>query len=80
MPLYDFRCRDCRAEFEALVNSSRAEGLTCPRCGGRSLSRLISRFALSRQLTPCGTPSAEAAPSCGFNAAAIGGCPRCMPE
>jgi len=79
MPLYDFRCGECHTVFEALVNSHFSEELRCPHCGGRALSRLISRFAVSRQLTPCGTPSAEAAPGCSFNAT-MGGCPRCVPE
>lgn len=55
MPLYDFRCNDCRAEFEALCRDTRAEGVACPKCGAAHPARLISRFAVSRQLTPCGT-------------------------
>jgi putative FmdB family regulatory protein len=76
MPLYEFRCGNCRAEFEALCRDSRAEGAACPECGGQELLRLISRFAMSRQLTPCGTPAADAAGSCGYNAR-TGGCANC---
>jgi len=76
MPIYEFRCKTCENIFEALCRNGHAEGVVCPDCGGQSLSRLISRFAMSRQLTPCGTPSASAAPTCGFNAKA-GSCPSC---
>jgi len=72
MPLFEYRCSDCRAQFEALTRNGGAD-VACPVCSSRSLSRLISRFAVSRQLTPCGTPAAERAPSCGFDPAR-GGC------
>ena len=76
MPIYDFRCGTCRTEFETLCRDGQSDGVACPQCGGRSVARLISRFAVSRQLSPCGTPASDAAPGCGFNAQA-GGCMRC---
>jgi putative FmdB family regulatory protein len=45
MPLYDFHCRSCGHEFEALVRG--AESPACPKCHGRDLERLLSTFALS---------------------------------
>jgi putative FmdB family regulatory protein len=45
MPLYDFRCRACGAEFEALVRPPAAPG--CPTCGGTDLDRLLSGFSVS---------------------------------
>ena len=45
MPLYDFRCRACGAEFEALV---RAPDLpVCPDCAATDLERLLSGFSFS---------------------------------
>jgi putative FmdB family regulatory protein len=77
MPIFDFRCNSCRAEFEALCRDTRPDGLTCPHCGAPAPSRLISRFAVSRQLSPCGTPASErGAGGCGYNPA-VGGCGRC---
>jgi putative FmdB family regulatory protein len=78
MPLFEFRCGTCHTIFEALCRNAQAEGVVCPECGGKSLSRLLSRFAINRQLTPCGTPAPEAAASCGFNAR-TGGCSACQP-
>jgi putative FmdB family regulatory protein len=46
MPIYDFHCRTCGEEFEALV---RAQDATphCPSCRGTDLERLLSGFAVS---------------------------------
>jgi putative FmdB family regulatory protein len=46
MPLYDFRCRSCGHEFEALVRAG-DDGLACPSCKGGDIERLLSTFAVS---------------------------------
>ena len=46
MPLYDFRCRNCHHEFEALVRPQDAQPPTCPSCRGGDLERLLSSFAV----------------------------------
>jgi len=43
MPLYGFHCPDCDSEVELLVGLS--ERPRCPSCGGRKLTRLVSRPA-----------------------------------
>jgi len=45
MPLYDFHCRSCSHEFEALVRTGDAP--RCPQCSGSDLERLLSTFALN---------------------------------
>jgi putative FmdB family regulatory protein len=46
MPIYEYRCRTCHEEFQALImKAGEQETLTCPACGGRDMSRLISRVA-----------------------------------
>jgi putative FmdB family regulatory protein len=44
MPLFDFRCRRCGAEFEALVRTGHA---TVCSCGSDDLEQLPSGFAVS---------------------------------
>ncbi len=41
MPMYDYRCTACEAEFELLVRSSTVPA--CPKCGATDLDRLLSR-------------------------------------
>ena len=45
MPLYDFHCRTCGHDFEALVRARDVP--SCPTCRGQDLERLQSRFAVS---------------------------------
>jgi putative FmdB family regulatory protein len=46
MPLYDFHCRSCGNEFEALVRAQDPP-VACPSCKGADLERLPSGFAVS---------------------------------
>jgi putative FmdB family regulatory protein len=46
MPIYEYECHDCRRRVSLLVRSlASATAPACPRCGGASLTRLMSRFA-----------------------------------
>jgi len=45
VPLFDFRCRACDHEFEALVRAG--DTPLCPSCGNRDLERLLSAFAVN---------------------------------
>ena len=51
MPIYEYRCHDCRRRVSILWRSfsEATEGKTvCPRCGGTNLTRLISRVRVIR--------------------------------
>jgi putative FmdB family regulatory protein len=43
MPLFEYACRECAHQFEALVRGS--ETPECPACHATSLERKLSRFA-----------------------------------
>jgi putative FmdB family regulatory protein len=45
MPLYDFRCRACQEEFEALVRPGNIPA--CPACASADLERLVTGFSFS---------------------------------
>jgi putative FmdB family regulatory protein len=66
MPIYEYRCRSCEADFEELVRSAEAEkSVKCPECGGRKVDRRLSVFA-ARETAPCGqTSSASPCSRCG---------------
>ena len=49
MPIYEFKCRDCRRLTSIFVRTPSAEyEAVCRHCGGRNLMRLVSRFAVVR--------------------------------
>lgn len=43
MPIHDYRCNTCQAEFELLVRSSTVPA--CPQCASTALDRLVSLTA-----------------------------------
>lgn len=47
MPLFDFRCRGCGREFEALIRSQDTTAPQCPACRSTDLERLLPIFAVS---------------------------------
>ncbi len=49
MPIYEYLCLRCRREFNQLVLSAAAASeVECPRCHGREIQRLMSRFRAVR--------------------------------
>lgn len=51
VPVYEYRCQDCRRRVSLFWRSfSEADEKTptCPRCGGENLQRLISRVRIVR--------------------------------
>lgn len=45
MPIYEYHCNDCEADFEQFVRSmSSQETITCPDCGGQHVRKAISLF------------------------------------
>jgi putative FmdB family regulatory protein len=51
MPIYEFACPKCRVIFSFLSKKTNPEhSPTCPKCGNKSLSKQMSRFAMPRGL------------------------------
>ena len=48
MPVYEFHCKDCNRVFNFLARTPAAAKRKpkCPKCGGRRMSKLFSRFAM----------------------------------
>ncbi len=44
MPIFEYTCDQCEAEFEKLVRRS-ADEIECPKCGGSAVTRQASAFA-----------------------------------
>jgi putative FmdB family regulatory protein len=60
MPLYEYACKECAHEFEALVRGS--ETPECPACHSTALQRRLSVFAAH---TAGGTAKMSAPGPCG---------------
>ncbi len=46
MPLYEYRCDECRRKFSLLVGvTAKKEKQVCPKCGSRKITKLISRVS-----------------------------------
>ncbi|MBX5449215.1 FmdB family zinc ribbon protein [Thermogemmatispora sp.] len=48
MPLYEYRCGDCKSRFELLVSREHADEVICVQCGSENVRRLLSIFAAQR--------------------------------
>jgi putative FmdB family regulatory protein len=49
MPIYEYRCAACRRRTSVFVRSvSSPVRARCEHCGGRKLTRLLSKFAVHR--------------------------------
>jgi len=46
MPIYEFRCMDCQAEFEELCRLDE-KAVPCPSCGSKHVERKVSLCAFS---------------------------------
>jgi putative FmdB family regulatory protein len=69
MPMFEFHCSSCEADFEELVPSAdAAKKVACPRCNARQVTRKLSVFA-ARTAQP-----KQAGPACPMSS---GGCHSC---
>lgn len=50
MPLFDYKCVDCKLEFEELVNKSNKE-VVCPKCKSKNVKRFLVSKGTSFILT-----------------------------
>ncbi len=74
MPIYEYRCRSCKADFEELIRSQDAADPACPQCGSRKVDRRLSVFAARNTEASAGAAPAAAGPcghcenreACGF--------------
>ena len=60
MPIYEYACKECQHEFEALVYGT--QEAECPKCAGKELEPKLSVFAVAAS---AGKPAPRAAGGCG---------------
>ena len=69
MPIFEYACKKCGHQFEALLKSASDPAQECPKCHASGAKRLLSRFAAASR-TEFG--SCKLSKDC--MAAAQGGC------
>ena len=61
MPIYEYTCRDCSAQFEMWVRSmTAANEVVCPECGGTHVKKDWSVFGTKVDLSLGGLSSSSA--------------------
>lgn len=67
MPIYEYRCEDCRNDFSRLQKiGAGPEGVKCPRCESENVERMLSAFASTSGSPDVACPSASSCSS-GFS-------------
>jgi putative FmdB family regulatory protein len=69
MPIYEYICDDCQAEFEKLVLNKQQE-IACPKCASKKNSIQLSVFATSNG----SANGSSAKPSASFSGGGGGSC------
>jgi putative FmdB family regulatory protein len=49
MPIYEYHCEACGADFEAIVAFRDADAVECEKCGSPRVQRAASMFACSME-------------------------------
>ena len=57
MPIYEFACTACDADFEELVAIGQADRVACPACGSRATERRLSTFQRVRVAAGAAAPA-----------------------
>ena len=66
MPVYDYKCRKCGAEFEKFLRSlSAAASVTCEKCGSAKVEKMVSCCAISSGGKSESAGSSHSSHSCG---------------
>lgn len=66
MPIFEYRCRNCRHEFEMLRFAGDDDrDIECPKCGKKKVERLMSVFG-GNSAGSCGSCSSTSCGSSSF--------------
>ena len=63
MPIYEYACPTCKAQFERLRSMEKGDAAACPDCG-TSAARVLSLFATATSVDALSVGSAAVASGC----------------
>jgi putative FmdB family regulatory protein len=72
MPLYEYRCSDCKSHFELLVSHEHADDVVCVKCHSEHVRRLLSVFATRRGEAEAAFDDLPSGGSCGCGGGSCG--------
>ncbi len=72
MPLYEYRCEDCKEEFESIESIKKRDDADCPECG-KHARRLLSGFSVGTAGGGASLGSYASGDSCGGGGSSFGG-------
>jgi putative FmdB family regulatory protein len=64
MPVYEYHCNACGADFEKLVFGSATE-ISCDKCGSTNTDKLLSRFGMGRSSNASSAGDSGGTSGCG---------------
>ncbi|MCK9420270.1 MAG: zinc ribbon domain-containing protein [Nitrospirae bacterium] len=64
MPIYEYHCNDCNADFEKLVFGSNPE-VACEKCGSKKTEKLMSRFGMGKSSSGPASGASSSSSGCG---------------
>jgi putative FmdB family regulatory protein len=73
MPIFEYRCRECGAQFEKIVRSA-AEHVICESCQSKKVEQLLSVFTVSAASGSTGASTTVEAGPCPCGAPRRGMC------
>jgi putative FmdB family regulatory protein len=47
MPIFEYKCRACGEQFEALIRPRSTDTAACPACHGQDLEQMFSAFGVN---------------------------------
>jgi putative FmdB family regulatory protein len=73
MPIYEYHCKDCNADFEKLVFGSNPE-VACEKCGSKKTEKLMSRFGMGKSSSGSSSSSSGGSGCGGCSSSSCAGC------
>lgn len=64
MPIYEYHCNACSADFEKLVFGSN-HSVACEKCGSMNTEKLMSRFGMGRSSGASSSSDSNGSSGCG---------------
>ena len=67
MPIFEYKCSKCGAEFEELVSASdKNKKIPCPECGSKSTEKQLSGFCVGKASSGGGASASCPTGTCPF--------------